>query len=460
MIQDLLELCESMDETNAKVQLASKISTAIILCGSIKENQEERNTSVTMLYKSIKDLGIETYMLNPNDLALEEKNGEVSLLTKKGEKIKLNPSTSYIFYRRSAPESELGLSILQKLELLGFICVNPYKSIELCNDKYLSYTKLIEDKIATPKTALITANQTADDIKDIIEKDFKSKFPLIIKVLDGSKGKGVVITDSLNSAISTIQALLLSNPKGILIQEFIKNTGDYRVHVVNGKVVASMKRESGSKEEFRANISLGGKGHVEELDQEIIDLAIKANKSVNGIWTGVDIIIAEDSKKPYVIEINASPGLIGITEATKTNIVKMIIDQLEFTEQSIVTSVFERISIEGIGEFECLLDTGNMKSSMSLDAKDIEVDEENHTVKYTVGTKEYKDPLVKMIKVKDNNFSDKSFRRPVIQRNVIFKNKIYKDILIDLNNRSHKNYKVLVNLDFMKLAKIKIDPSK
>lgn len=454
-----------LEEYN-KVELASKIRNVIILSGAIKPNQEELNSSITMLYNGIKNLGIKTYMFNPDKIQFVNSNNTYSITTS-DKNIRISPNDSVIFYRRTKPESQVGMSLLKELESLGFICINSFQAIENCNNKYLTYTLLKKLSISTPETLLINKSMSADDILTNVNKMFHKKYPLIVKILDGSKGIGVSIVESERSLISVVQSLLANNDNGVIIQEFLKNDGDYRVHVVNGKVVAVMKREPNkddSDKEFRANISLGGtaKGmnDLDNIDPELLKLAIAAHNCTGAIWSGVDIMKESTTGKYYVIEVNASPGLQGISKVVHTDIIKAIFDELKFTHLSEVTGVFDRITIEGLGEFSCILDTGNMKHSMSLNAKIISIDDKENTVKYKIANGNIiTDKIEKYTRVKSNASStEDSDRRVIVKHNVVFRNKVYKDILIDLNDRSHKKYQVLVNYDFIKLAKIIIKP--
>ena len=81
---------------------------------------------------------------------------------------------------------------------------------------------------------------------------------MIIKLLEGTQGLGVVLADTMTAAKSVIEAFS-SLKANILIQEFISEAGgaDIRVIVVNGKVVAAMKRQ-GANGEFRSNLHQGG----------------------------------------------------------------------------------------------------------------------------------------------------------------------------------------------------------
>jgi hypothetical protein len=103
-----------------------------------------------------------------------------------------------------------------------------------------------------------------------------------------------------------------------LLQEYIDTGGvDIRAIVVGNQVVASMKRKA-VVGELRANIHAGAKGKACKLDQHTQKIAVEAAKSINADVCGVDIL--ESAKGPVVIELNVSPGLQGITEATKVDV--------------------------------------------------------------------------------------------------------------------------------------------
>ena len=151
--------------------------------------------------------------------------------------------------------------------------------------------------------------------------------PLIIKLLESTQGRGVVLAETDKAAESVINAFK-SVKTNILVQEFIKeaNGQDIRCFVVNGKVVASMQRQA-AKGEFRANIHQGGKASVIKITAEERKLATKATKALNLAVAGVDII--RSTKGPLLLEVNSSPGLEGIEMVTGIDIAKVMIQGIE-----------------------------------------------------------------------------------------------------------------------------------
>ena len=151
--------------------------------------------------------------------------------------------------------------------------------------------------------------------------------PLIIKLLESTQGKGVVLAETTKAAESVINAFK-SLQANILVQEFIKeaNGKDLRCFVIDGKVVASIER-SAAKGEFRANIHQGGNASIVKITNEEKRLAVKAAKILNLPVAGVDLI--RSNKGPLLLEVNSSPGLEGIETATGIDIANRMIQAIE-----------------------------------------------------------------------------------------------------------------------------------
>jgi ribosomal protein S6--L-glutamate ligase len=151
--------------------------------------------------------------------------------------------------------------------------------------------------------------------------------PLIVKLLEGTQGKGVVLAETKKAAESVINAFKSLNAN-ILVQEFIKeaNGKDIRCFVIDGKVVAAIQREA-MPGEFRANIHLGGTASIIKVTAEEKKIAIKAAKAMDLKVAGVDII--RSAKGPLLLEVNSSPGLEGIEGATNKDIAGEMIKAIE-----------------------------------------------------------------------------------------------------------------------------------
>ena len=119
-----------------------------------------------------------------------------------------------------------------------------------------------------------------------------------------------------------------STKVNILVQEFIKEAGgtDIRALVVGGKVIAAMKR-NGAADDFSSNLHLGGSAEMIKSTPKERSTAVRAAKSMGLNVCGVDMLRTNDG--PVVMEVNSSPGLQGIENATGIDVAGKIIEFLE-----------------------------------------------------------------------------------------------------------------------------------
>ncbi len=215
-----------------------------------------------------------------------------------------------------------GCAIIRQFDAMGVYCLNTAEAITQSRDKLFASQLFAKHDIHIPITGFA---KSPLDTKDLIK--MVNGAPLIIKLLESTQGKGVVLAETNKAAESVINAFK-SVQTNILVQEFIKeaNGQDIRCFVVNGKVVASMARQA-TKGEFRANIHQGGSASMIKITPEERRLAVKAAKILNLPVAGVDII--RSNKGPLLLEVNSSPGLEGIENATGIDIANLMIEAVE-----------------------------------------------------------------------------------------------------------------------------------
>jgi ribosomal protein S6--L-glutamate ligase len=215
-----------------------------------------------------------------------------------------------------------GCALTRQFEALKVFCLNSASAITQSRDKLYSLQLLLNSGIGIPTTGFANSPLDTNDLIKMVGGS-----PLIVKLLEGTQGKGVVLAETKKAAESVINAFKSVNAN-ILVQEFIKeaNGKDIRCFVIDGKVVASIQREA-MPGEFRANIHLGGTATVIKATMEEKRIAIKAAKAMDLKVAGVDII--RSSKGPLLLEVNSSPGLEGIEGATNKDIAGEMIKAIE-----------------------------------------------------------------------------------------------------------------------------------
>ena len=215
-----------------------------------------------------------------------------------------------------------GAAVLRQFEMMGVYPLNESVAITRSRDKLRALQLLSRKGIGLPITGFA---HKPDDIQDLIT--MVGGTPLVIKLLQGTQGIGVVLAETKKAAESVIESFF-GLKASVLVQEFIKESGgsDIRCFVVGDKVVAAMKRTS-AEGDFRSNIHRGGSASLIKITPEERSTAIRAANTMGLNVCGVDIL--RSNHGPVVMEVNSSPGLEGIENATGKDIAGMIIGFLE-----------------------------------------------------------------------------------------------------------------------------------
>ncbi|MDG0968727.1 MAG: 30S ribosomal protein S6--L-glutamate ligase [Porticoccaceae bacterium] len=250
--------------------------------------------------------------------------------------MKLDDETPEVHYRGGKIINELdaviprirpsatfyGCALTRQFESMGVYTQNSSLAISQSRDKLFSLQLLIKSGLDIPVTGFANSPIDTNELIDMV-----GGAPLIVKLLEGSQGRGVVLAETKKAAQSVINAFKAVKAN-LLVQEFIKEAGgrDLRLFVVNGKVTAAIQREA-APGEFRANIHQGGTASVVKITAAERKLAVKATKSMGLVVAGVDIIRSKAG--PLLLEVNSSPGLEGIEAATGKDVANMMIAAIE-----------------------------------------------------------------------------------------------------------------------------------
>ncbi len=224
--------------------------------------------------------------------------------------------------RIGASKTFYGTAVVRQFEMMGVFPCNTSQAISRSRDKLRCLQLLAREGIGLPVTGFAHSTKDIDGLIDIVGGS-----PLVIKLLEGTQGIGVVLAETHQAAKSVIEAFR-GLDANILVQEFIKEAGgsDIRCFVVGDKVVAAMKRQ-GAEGEFRSNIHRGGSAEKIKLTPEERSTAVRAAKIMGLKVAGVDLL--RSNHGPVVMEVNSSPGLEGIENATGVDVAGKIIEFIE-----------------------------------------------------------------------------------------------------------------------------------
>lgn len=227
-----------------------------------------------------------------------------------------------IIPRIGATYTFYGTAVVRQFEIMDVVTANTSQAISRSRDKLLSLQLLAKEGIGLPVTSFAHSTKDIDGLIDIV-----GGAPLIVKLLEGTQGKGVVLAETRKASESVISAFRQLDAN-ILVQQFVKEAGgsDIRAFVVGGEVVASMMRQA-AEGEFRSNLHRGGRGVSVDLSEAERDTAVRAAQAMGLDVAGVDILRSDQG--PVVIEVNSSPGLEGIEKTTGVNVAEAIIVMLE-----------------------------------------------------------------------------------------------------------------------------------
>jgi len=373
----------------------------------------------------------------------------------KGFEININNTVVFV---RGTPERDSWLDLISQLEKAGYCVVNSRDCMELASDKYRTYLRLQDFGLTQPKTVLIPN----EDGIEMAFKNLDTKFPIIMKTLRGSKGVGVLFIESERGLNSLVQLLFKQDSQAdLLIQEYKKTKFDVRVLVLGGKIIATMQRDV-LEGDFRSNYSQGAKVKTYNLSELEIEQCLLAAKAIGGLFTAVDFIPSENTKKdpPYILEVNSSPGTEGIEEANKKNIVKEVIKYFDNPDLRYTVPTecgfLEVLNVEPYGPIISKFDTGN-SSLPVIHGDDIEL--KGKMVHWTCLGKRVKKPLVRVKKVNLGGLRDYSEERYTVNLDIEFAGTVYKDVEFTIDDRK-KRTRILLNLSTLRLLNVIVNPQR
>ena len=227
-----------------------------------------------------------------------------------------------IIPRIGASVTFYGTAVVRQFEMMGVYSVNESVAIARSRDKLRSLQLLARKGIGLPVTGFAHSTSATIDLIKMV-----GGAPLVVKLLESTQGRGVVLAETQKAAESTIEAFRSLRSR-FLVQEFIKESSgtDIRCFVVGDKVVASMMR-TGKDGEFRSNIHRGAEAVKIKITPEERSMAVRSCKIMGLNIGGVDLL--RSNHGPLVMEINSSPGLEGIEKTTGMDVAGAIIKFVE-----------------------------------------------------------------------------------------------------------------------------------
>ena len=421
-----------------------------------KSGGDEGSETAERIRDVSKDMGLPFYLVDTENAFIIDKDihdGEMVIHNHDGseKKITLDTSNCIVIPRGSVTSSKSGSGLMSAFQQAGMFCINDLKSIELCSNKYATAMMLEARNIPSPRTAMVTNEHAIDIGHDKIG----GKFPVVLKTITGAEGIGVSIVDSYDSMKSVLQSMWKMGAE-MIMQEHIDHDFDVRTIVLDGKILASMKRVKDS-DGFRSNAALGNSTEGHKLTPNEEKIVLRAARHSNAYYCGVDHIIKDGEVK--VLEINTSPGSGQDSYTRHDNgkevdgdklismLLEYITDRDNWRKYPVEVGESEMIKIEGLGRVKAKADAGNAGFNV-MHASDIDMDEDAGEVTFInyFGKKK----TLPMHGTKTINIgSGVKEERPVVYLNATMGNKSYKDVPFTLADRSSNSHCVLLGKEFL-----------
>lgn len=231
-----------------------------------------------------------------------------------------------------------GTAVVRQFEQMDVYTPNTAAGISNSRDKLRATQILSRHHISMPATTFV---RDRADVIPAIER--VGGAPVVIKLLEGTQGIGVILAPTIKVAEAIIETLQ-STKQNVLIQRFVKESKgrDIRALVVGDQVVAAMRRVA-QGDEFRSNVHRGGSVEAVELDPAFEEAAVRSAQIMGLRVAGVDMLEGENG--PLVMEVNSSPGLEGIENATRLDVAGAIIDYIDNQVAFPQIDVRQRLSV-------------------------------------------------------------------------------------------------------------------
>ena len=431
----------------------------------------EEGTFADLAEKVSKKKNIKFNIVHVDEAWISQKDveiGKVTIQNADGEDtpVEIEIYNSIVFVRAGAIQTLAAQAIVSSLQVIGFFLVNDLEAMLACDNKMSNVIMLERNNIPSPKSSILSNKKSIEDAHERIG----GKFPVVIKTLTGTQGVGVSIVNDMASLVSVADSLWKFDAQ-ILIQEYFNIESDIRTLVLGGKIIGSAERIRKNPNDFRNNVHLGADTKPYKLSQEEMDVIISSARSSGALYCGVDHCMYKG--KPYILEVNGSPGIRshfygydlqtqkGIGNQSAEQMISSIIDffSSDLNRRQLMRSeagYIETIILKGLEDdpIRAKFDTGNSAIATMLHVDTLEAD--GDFVKWTKNGKSFRSEVID-ISEPSRGLVDFD-KRPIVEHEIRFNNKTYTAEL-GLTTKDTAS-EMLVNRKLMTQFKVAINPNR
>jgi len=181
--------------------------------------------------------------------------------------------------------------------------INSYEAFELTEDKFQTAFFLRHNKIQTADYKLCHRDDT-HHLQAIMKKWSK----MVYKPTDGWGGVGLTKIENQETLDMLMPFLNQMDLRYFYVEKFIDyDNTDYRIDIVDGQFVGCYGRKA-REGSWKTNVTSGGSVFPREVNDDVINLALKAVKVTGLDIAGVDIIYDRKKEEYIVLEVNGIPA--------------------------------------------------------------------------------------------------------------------------------------------------------
>ena len=216
-----------------------------------------------------------------------------------------------LFIRARTDPMNITYVAAQMAQFHGIPVIDDPESIRICSDKINMYSRLIKENVSLPKTVFLPKQEL--NVERVTQLFDELGTPLVLKEPSTSFSLRVEKVNDIADFFKVARRFIKLSD-WIVVQQYIESKYDWRIGVLDGKLLYACKYTIPSVT-FKIQASVNG--HIvycgvdsvppEEVPPHVIQLGIDAGNAIGRGLYGVDI--KNNNGDAYVIEVNDNPSI-------------------------------------------------------------------------------------------------------------------------------------------------------
>ncbi len=267
--------------------------------------------------------GHQVRVMNPTQVTVRLGRGKAELYYRQ----KRITVPDAVIPRIASSIASYGLAIVDQFAAHGSVVLNSARAIGLSRNPARCLLRLSSAGLDIPATVM---SREVEDLQAMVDQ--VGGVPVLVKLLQGSERRGVMVCESRQSLEAALEAVL-GLGHNIVMQEYVRKAQrDVRVFVVGGRALAAVSRVP---RPGRLSRTLGRFAALEKcaLTDALRDSAEAAARLAELEVCAVDLLETQPKGtrpgRARIFELNASPALPEMEKVTGIDLATAIIQRAE-----------------------------------------------------------------------------------------------------------------------------------